>query len=249
MAATYTAKYKKVNLNTKNVIPSAPPLPTQKVNNKMPESIFYSSMLLTQFEQPIKNVTDLPERFNSIISNIFETLIITILLIIYSALPLVQLIIGIINQNSCPIQPLIPIWLCVSGIFGICIAILKAIGNIIIFIKKRKVDNINNDDQAIKSPICLSIISFLLFLFLLIWFFIGKYLVLTIYNQVDYTNNNSSNYCNKFTYLLAFWSILITDLFIAIFSICGCCILASLITCFLVCMRAFSLLLLLLFNI
>jgi hypothetical protein len=249
MAAAYTTKYKKVNLITKNVKPSAPPLPTQRANNKMSESIFYSSMLLTQFEQPIKNVTDLPERFNSIISNIFETLIITILLIIYSALPLVQLIIGIINQKSCPIQPLLPIWLCVSGTFGICIAILKVIGNIIIFIKKRKViDNINTDDQAIKSPICLSIISFLLFLFLLIWFFIGKYLVLTIYNQIDYTNNNSSNYCNKFTYLLAFWSILITDLFIAIFSICGCCILASLITCFLVCMRTFFLLLLL-FNI
>jgi hypothetical protein len=242
MSAAYTAKYKKVNLNTKNVKPSAPPLPSaQKANNnKTPESIFYSSMLLTQFEEPIKNVTDLPERFNSIISNIFETLIITILLVIYSALPLVQLIIGIINQNSCPIQPLIPIWLCVSGIFGICIAILKVTGNIIIFIKKRKLDKNTNDAQAIKSPICLSIISFLLFLFLLIWFFIGKYLIITIYNQVDYNNNNSSNYCNKFTYLLAFWSILITDLFIAIFSICGCCILASLITCFLVCMCTLS---------
>lgn len=50
-------------------------------------------------------------------------IIVAIILSILSALPLTALIIGSVEFNQCPIQPLIPVWLVVGGVVGIAFAI------------------------------------------------------------------------------------------------------------------------------
>lgn len=125
-------------------------------------------------------------------------------LIIFLILSVVMLVFGIINKDKCPIDDRIPIYLIVAGAVGIVSMILPFIN--------RKLD------LAI-----LTIIIVIIYIFEFVWMIVGSVWVYRIYepNYVEVF----SHYCNKTTYLLAFWILTIRWVFL------GITILASLIAC------------------
>lgn len=70
-------------------------------------------------ESPISTIKKLQQKF---LSNLYPKesfIIVAVILSILSALSLTALIIGSVEFNQCPIQPLIPVWLVVGGAVGI----------------------------------------------------------------------------------------------------------------------------------
>ena len=71
----------------------------------------------------ISTIKDLQRKFLSGFCPRDSFIIVAIILSILSALPLTALIIGSVEFNQCPIQPLIPVWLVVGGAVGIAFVI------------------------------------------------------------------------------------------------------------------------------
>jgi hypothetical protein len=170
--------------------------------------------------QNVQNVTDPKEKLGLVASIIGGSILTTVCLIIYSAFPVVQIIVGVFNKENCQVQTMIPVWLIVMGAGSLIIAFIKIIGNIIMLIKKRS-------NAEAQEPVLLNCFSFCGTIFLLVWFILGNVWVYSKWNTVRYDKYlDPNNYCDKITYLLAFWSITISYVFIALACACCCCVLA-----------------------
>ncbi|XP_060922657.1 transmembrane protein 272-like [Limanda limanda] len=130
------------------------------------------------------------------------------------AIPVVQIAIGSVYLDDCPVQHYIPIYLIVSGVFGLMLALFTCIP-----FPKEPEDN----DTDVIDVVCITWNSLLAF-FLFSWFIVGNVWIYSIY-QPEYTKNstNVDVYCDKTLYLFSFW---ITTLFYIIFGfvlVAGCC--------------------------
>ena len=151
----------------------------------------------------------------------------TCCMLIYSVLPVAQLVIGGSNQDSCTIQPKIPLWLIVNGGCGIALAVLKTVTSIADFIKKRK-----NPTGSHKSQALLGCINMLLGIFTLVWFILGNYWVYSVDSEVQYNEMvNPGTYCDKLVYLFAFWSITVSWIMIGLSCVCCCGVLFFAVGC------------------
>lgn len=114
-----------------------------------------------------KELDDPKAKLSLASSIIFGSIISTVVLALSSAIPLAQLLIGIPNREKCTIDPMIPLWLIVSGVSGIVILFLKVVSNIILHIRKRK-------NAAATEPMVLSCFNCCGSLFIIVWFILGK---------------------------------------------------------------------------
>ncbi|KAF5308815.1 hypothetical protein FQR65_LT06048 [Abscondita terminalis] len=136
-------------------------------------------------------------------------------LIIYLVLNVIMLCVGAITFHDCPIKPIIPIYLIVAGSIGIVTKILPIINQK--FLKRQIVEHFLG---------CLFFIEF-------VWMILGSVWIYSIY-EPPYEPTGDELYCNKTTYLFAFWLLTLNYIFLVImisipclifccFCICACC--------------------------
>ena len=100
-------------------------------------------------------------------SGFFASIYFPISLLLYVGVPISQLVIGFVYLGQCPVQQLIIIWMIVSGIAGILLAII----GLIIHMKFREPSFYNNP-RFYPSIIRILLPMFLLILlFIIAWFF------------------------------------------------------------------------------
>lgn len=150
--------------------------------------------------------------FYSIVSSSWLA-IITLILII--GVPISMLAIGIIHIDNCPIEPKIPIWLIVFGIFGLINCCIRVISSIIIQLRFR-----HGTRVIYREPLGVFSILFTIGLFLLIWFCLGNAWVFSIHDkQQSSDSTRPETYCQQTCYDFAFWSIICFWVVISIFVI------------------------------
>lgn len=139
-------------------------------------------------------------------------------------LPTVQIVIGAVYLNDCPLEPYIPIYLVVMGVFGLMLDILACL----------PCTQPKEGSTNVLHRLCTtwnSLVSFFVFC----WFIAGNVWVYRIYEPVYVQNATSGEpYCNKTVYLFAFWTITLIYILLLAFLVGGCCVLF----CFFLCGRA-----------
>ncbi|XP_060768865.1 transmembrane protein 272-like isoform X2 [Neoarius graeffei] len=134
------------------------------------------------------------------------------------ALPVAQLVIGVLYLEECPCQPLIPIYLLVSGVFAIMLVMLSCLPC---------TQEGENGGGAI-STLCTTWNS-LVTLFLFCWFIAGNVWIYSIY-EPSY-DQHTVQYCAKTLYLFAFWTVTLVYIIIGLIITAGCCIMVCMCLC------------------
>jgi len=122
-------------------------------------------------------------------------------------LPLLLIIFGSVFLHRCEIQPNIPIYLIVAGVFSLLEILFRIFKNLA---QKSKVMEAFFESKNIK-PTIPRVINFV---FLTIWFFIGSGWVYSIYNP-------TTEECHHILYNFAFWFITLTYVFCALSLVVG----------------------------
>lgn len=132
-------------------------------------------------------------------------------------LPIAQLIIGVQRKDLCPLNDKIPLFLTVSGAFGIVVGLMTILDQICC----------KKEDDEDGNP-CVKFLVNMMNLFLFAWFICGNVWVYTAMKTVDYEHPLSNMYCDKVTYLFAFWSVTVVYVILGaacLLSCCACCLL------------------------
>jgi hypothetical protein len=133
-------------------------------------------------------------------SGFFASIYFPISLLLYVGVPISQLVIGFVYLGQCPVQELIIIWMIVSGISGILLAII----GLIIHMKFRQPSFYNNSRFY---PLIIRILlpTFLLILlFIIAWFFAGQVFIFEVKLRVEFFDPTLPEYCHKNLYKAAY---------------------------------------------
>jgi len=129
--------------------------------------------------------------------------------VICLALPIASICIGSIYLDDCPRERYIPIFLIVSGVFGV----LRALSTSIHSIRNR--DKEENEKKA--NPF-----DGLVGCFLFAWFIAGSVWVYRVHNDYQSDDPTQEDYCDKTLYLYAFWTLTVGYIFMALGICCAC---------------------------
>ncbi|KAG9351686.1 hypothetical protein JZ751_022937 [Albula glossodonta] len=128
-------------------------------------------------------------------------------------------VLGTIYLNDCPAQRYIPIYLLVSGVFAVFLAVLSCLP-----CTKESEDG----EQNALSSICTAWNS-LVSLFLFCWFIAGNVWIYSIYApSYDQTD---PKHCNKTLYLFAFWTTTLVYIMLGVLMAVGCLVLVCMCLC------------------
>ncbi|KAI0222469.1 hypothetical protein LSAT2_026299 [Lamellibrachia satsuma] len=128
------------------------------------------------------------------------------------AVPISMVVIGSIYLGQCPQKHYIPIYLIVTGAFGI-LKILLNIGQCV----KAPVDEEGDDENVTRLNQYGDVLSSVL----VSCFIAGNVLIYCIYNDFDSLDATSPKYCQPTLYWFAFWMTNAAN--ILILSLCCCC--------------------------
>jgi hypothetical protein len=149
------------------------------------------------------------------ISIIYDTFGFTILLAVLVAVPVSMIVFGAMYLNDCPRQRYIPIYLLVTGCFGVArltVDILQRICSAICY------------EKAKKTPKCLRKLNHALNTvvgcFLMAWFIAGNVWIFSIYRDFEPDHSSSSKYCARTLYYYAFWVTMATYILMAFSIFC-----------------------------
>ncbi|XP_022906891.1 serine/arginine repetitive matrix protein 5-like [Onthophagus taurus] len=125
-----------------------------------------------------------------------KTIVVTIVLICLSTLPLLMLIMGIQFLRDCPRGPQIPVYMVVGGSVG-CVKMAWMLWD---QLRVRRIDSANGGGTSIGARVA----SFALTLFLIVWFSLGNYWILSI-KWPDYapTLFEPNRWCDRTLYVFA----------------------------------------------
>jgi hypothetical protein len=144
------------------------------------------------------------------------------LLAFNSAFNILQISVGILNNENCPIQPMIPYWLIIMGTASLFLSLTKLLSNFKIIFQSNQF--IMNKTLQNQKPIIFDIVIndfyFLLTIFILFfWFIIGNLWIYSKFSEVTFNKiaESKHNYCDHTTYWLSFWTVTIINIFIAYF--------------------------------
>ncbi|GMS91562.1 hypothetical protein PENTCL1PPCAC_13737, partial [Pristionchus entomophagus] len=159
---------------------------------------------------------DSPSAFAKFINFAFEalsrTVAATVIFALLNIVPIGMIIIGTVNEENCPVRPLIPTWLIVIGSLYLIRAAVSAY-------TKWKQSKI----QSLYRPhICIRLFNLLLGIGLFVWFILGTIWVFGV--NPSYTRD-SEKYCDEFMYTFAYVFILLSYIVLALscFACCCCC--------------------------
>ncbi|KJH47383.1 hypothetical protein DICVIV_06546 [Dictyocaulus viviparus] len=139
----------------------------------------------------------------------FSTSLIAMFLFgIFITMAIIEIVVGSINIDLCPVNRLIPIWLIVSGSTS-CLRYITTIA-IIVWNKNNSLDNLYHSKECLFS------------FFWLFWFILGSVWTYSVSDVVKY-EPASSMYCDRFTYLLAYGVITFYYAIFALGLFCCCC--------------------------
>lgn len=147
-------------------------------------------------------------------------------IILYASVPIVQFIIGLIYINRCTVQQFTPIYMILSGIFGIAFFVVA----LIIYINIRRQISLSRYVGASNRPASLRIlvpVFIILLLFVLGWWIAGQVVVFQVKLRVDLTFPDLPEYCHPTLYQAAYTLIFIDYLIgfiVIIFIILYCAI-------------------------
>ncbi|XP_075251027.1 uncharacterized protein LOC142343190 [Convolutriloba macropyga] len=147
-----------------------------------------------------------------VIGILMNTIGYTVMLTLMYLVPIAMITVGSLRVNDCPAESQIPIFLIVAGL----VLVLKNTLSLVQQVKRYRQDNA--EEQTKKHPG-----EGIIDAFLLIWFIAGNIWVYREYNDVNYDDPLSKNYCDKLVYLFAFWSITTVYIFCALAMTCCCC--------------------------
>ncbi|XP_066578735.1 transmembrane protein 272 [Amia ocellicauda] len=140
--------------------------------------------------------------------------------IITSAIPVAQIVIGVLYLHDCPRQRYIPIYLVVSGVFTVALSLLACL------------PCTKNEEEGgtggLLGNVCTTWTS-LASLFLFCWFITGNVWIYSIY-QPNYTPG-AADFCNKTLYLFAFWTTTLVYILLGVLLVGGCCALLCVCIC------------------
>ncbi|MEQ2314307.1 hypothetical protein AMECASPLE_010727 [Ameca splendens] len=140
-------------------------------------------------------------------------------------MPIVQIAIGAVYLDECPVQNKIPIYLIVTGVFGVVLNLLTCL------------PCTQDPKDGSRTMLSQSFTTWnsLVSTFLFCWFITGNVWIYSVY-QPNYSKNATdvSSYCNKTLYLFAFWTTTLVYILLGLFVLTGFCVLF----CFFLCGRA-----------
>ena len=133
---------------------------------------------------------------------------------------LILMILGAVYLKDCKIQRKIPVYLIV---YGACM-LFRYFWSVCIlgYFSKNKSDDINENDKNTKP--CCSVLTWLLDLFLIVWFIIGNVWIYGSFSDVQHYDKASSNYCHGVLYWFAFWHTTLHYIILGMAMFCGPCI-------------------------
>jgi len=146
-------------------------------------------------------------------TSFFGSIYFPISILLYVAIPISQLIIGLIYIGQCPIQDLIVAWMIVSGVSGILLVLIGVI--IHIKIRQQSIALSPYDDPQSYSLLLRILIPIfiIIFLFTVGWFFAGQAFVFEVKLRVEFFDSTLPEYCHgnlyKAAYVLIFIDYLI----------------------------------------
>ncbi|KAK6466435.1 transmembrane protein 272-like [Huso huso] len=132
--------------------------------------------------------------------------------IIATALPIAQIAIGSLYRNDCPVQPYIPIYLIVSGVFVLVLDLVSCVPQ-----------GQGGEEGATFCRNLINTWNSLASLFLFIWFITGNVWIYSIYEPSYSPGSQETKYCNKTLYLFAFWSTTLVYIIVGVMLLGGCC--------------------------
>lgn len=139
-----------------------------------------------------------------------------ILLALFSALPVAEIVIGAVYMDDCPVAKYIPIYLVVMGV--VCLVRIMSL-------VCQNMQNRHQESDNQRPTQTTSGLDQILNIFLLVWFILGNRWVYGA-NSVWVSDADSSNYCHPTLYYFAYWSI--TSFYI----MCGgACLIMCVMTC------------------
>uniref|UniRef100_A0A0M3IJU3 MARVEL domain-containing protein n=1 Tax=Ascaris lumbricoides TaxID=6252 RepID=A0A0M3IJU3_ASCLU len=197
------------SMPTRNV--DLPPAYEDSTNpNSMPPT--YES-LYGEFQQ-----VDNPKGLAQFIAKVFAILVGTVtaavLLALLNIIPLGMIVLGSVNLHRCHIEPYIPIWLIVTGVFSL----LKSATNFFYRVKRQRAGQPPSPADVNPNPF-----DGLLSTFLLVWFIIGSVWIYSVYDEVQYTSPSDIDFCDQFTFVFSFVFVTLGYVLLALTMCCFCC--------------------------
>jgi len=135
-----------------------------------------------------------------------------VILAVLMAIPTLMIIVGVSTMGKCPIEPLIPIWLIVSG--G-----LSVIKNLSTLVQRIKALNIKSEK---KGNVFWNVFDTLIAFFLFGWFIVGNFWVYQNYNAMI-SQPNTKLTCDYTSFYLSFWVITGVYILVAFSCLLFCC--------------------------
>ncbi|XP_065307122.2 uncharacterized protein [Dermacentor albipictus] len=139
------------------------------------------------------------------------SVVVTVLLAMFSVLPLLMMIIGVQYLQECPKEPNIPLYLLIGGAFG-----LIKVGTLLYHqMRRRRYERLDDaladgDIDELWSSTSTKVTEYALTIFLLVWFGMGNHWVLHIYRpRYEPLLREPNNYCDKTVYTFALIHLLV----------------------------------------
>ncbi|XP_039514733.1 transmembrane protein 272-like isoform X2 [Pimephales promelas] len=126
----------------------------------------------------------------------FLTSLLVILTIVVLGVLIAAIGIGAYFLRDCPVQPHIPVYLIVFGVF-VFLVLIVSLGLFYGLLAK------DTFELLLLSLLVISV-SFILYLFVFCWFIAGSVWIYSVHRP-SYDPTHEPNYCNKTLYLFAFW--------------------------------------------
>jgi len=147
----------------------------------------------------------------------------------FELIPAGMIILGALNWNNCPAEKHIPIWLVVSGATSILEGIFR-------HFNKRKSNTANAPGEAKQT---INPISSVLWTVNCIFLILGAYWIYSAYSRVQYTQMDTADYCDPFTYKFSFVFVTVTLAILPALCLIMCLILCC-VACIAGCIAVFS---------
>ncbi|KAK9972166.1 hypothetical protein ABG768_025492 [Culter alburnus] len=146
----------------------------------------------------------------------FLTSLFVILPIVVLGVLVAAIGIGAYFLRECPVQPYIPVYLIVFGVFVLLVLVVSFLG---LFRGSLAKDTY----ELLALSMLFISISIILYLFVVCWFITGSVWIYSMHPP-SYDPRNQQNYCNKTLYLFAFWLNTVCYGCLAVLLLCSGCL-------------------------
>ncbi|XP_055493437.1 transmembrane protein 272-like [Leucoraja erinacea] len=149
-------------------------------------------------------------------------------LLAFLALPLTMAFVGMKFLESCPIQPLIPLYLLVGGVIGslkVSLLLYDSTKMRHLLNKSVMIGDDDDDEYPWRQNLHRYYIHVTLSLFLFVWFILGNYWVFSQFlpNFIP-PFHRPRDYCDKTVYVFSAAVLAISHMVLALLILCTCCI-------------------------